>query len=234
MWSLPDTSRLNGEAATEKEKLELAARTGILDGEQLECEWKDHDGECDEELRHYLWYDIFFDDPKGILTLCERHDGYYGSPSEGYFTCDGCNRVFVENYTWERYEAIHEGSSLCLPCFAYEVIHDEDRWIPLTDESIDRVTFADVRNAPHCVGVKMPVPKEIRFINDVEFDSMDSHCISGGGVDELKETLRTLRDEGETRAILNVDAADQFPVAIVVHAPTREPGEIAQPGMCVG
>lgn len=233
MWSLPDINRMNSEASKEKTKLERAAEIGVMDGEALKCEWEGHDGDCEGELRHYFWYDIFSDDPKGILTLCEHHDGYYGSPSEGYFECEHCNRVFVENYTWELYYAIHEGSQLCLPCFAYEVLHDEDRWIPLTDERIDALTFNDVRKAPHCIGVKMPVPKEIRFVNNVEFDSMDGHCISGGGLDELKETLRTLHDEGETKAILILDAAYQFAVSIGVYAPTHEPGEVAEPELKV-
>jgi hypothetical protein len=230
MWSLPDINRMNSEASKEKAKLERAAQTGRLDRKKLKCEWKGHDKNnvCEGELRKYLWYDIFSDDPKGILTLCERHDGYYGSPSEGYFECEQCNRVFIENYTWERYQAVHEGSSLCLPCFAYEVLHDEDRWIPLTDASIDRVTFADVRKAPHCIGVEMPVPNEIRFVSNVEFDSTDGHCISGGGLDELKDTLRTLRNEGETRAILILDAAYQFAVSIGVYAPTHETAEVRQ------
>jgi hypothetical protein len=235
MWSLPDISRMNAEAATQQDKFKLACETGELDGEKLECEWHGHDdpSQCEGELRHYLWFDIFSDDPKGIVTLCEHHDGYYGSPSEGYFECDGCNRVFAENYTWELYYAIHEGSQLCLPCFAYEVLRDEERWIPLTDERIDALTFNHVRKAPHCIGVRMPVPKEIRFVNNVEFDSMDGHCISGGGLDELKETLRTLQEEGETKAILILDAAYQFAVSIGVYAPTHEPGEMAEPELKV-
>src|SRR5690348_12408001 len=100
MWSLPDINRMNSEAFQLKNKLEEAARTGTLDGEKLKCEWEGHSEPCDGELRHYLWYDIFSDDPKGILTLCEHHDGYYGSPSEGYFTCEDCERVMTENYTW--------------------------------------------------------------------------------------------------------------------------------------
>jgi hypothetical protein len=56
---------------------------------------------------------------------------------------------------------------------------------------------------------------------------MDGHCISGGGLDELKDTLRTLRDEGETKAILILDAAYQFAVSIGVYAPTQQPPRCA-------
>lgn len=233
MWSLPDINRMNSEAAGQKTKLERAAQTGHLDRKKLKCEWNGHDKHCQGELRHYLWYDIFSDDPKGILTLCQAHDGYYGSPSEGYFECADCNRVMIENYTWERYYAFHGDSQLCLPCYAGEILADDNRWIPLTDERIDALTFSDVRKAPHCIGVEMPVPKEIRFINNVEFDSMDGHCISGGGLDELKHTLHQLQDEGETKAILILDAAYQFAVSIGVYAPTHEVGEVAEPELKV-
>jgi len=219
MWSLPDINRMNSEAASQKRQLERALKSGKLDGKKLECEWKGHDAECEGELRHYPWFDIFSEDPKGILTLCERHDGYYGSPSEGYFECEGCNRVMVENYTWELYYVIYEASQLCLPCYAQEVLNDAGHWIPLTDERIESLTFNDVRKTPHCIGVEMPVPKQIRFVNNVEFDSMDGHCISGGGLEEIKETLRQLQDEGETRAILILDAAYQFAVSVGVYAP---------------
>ena len=49
--------------------------------------------------RSHLVYDIFSDDPKGVLHLCETHDGYSGDPVEGYFTCEDCERVIAENYT---------------------------------------------------------------------------------------------------------------------------------------
>ncbi len=172
-------------------------------------------------MRHYLWFDIFSDDPKGVLTLCEQHDGYYGSPSEGYFECESCNRVLIENYTWELYFADTDSGRLCLPCYAQEILQDEDKWIPLTDERIDRLTFDQIRKAPHCIGVKMPVPKQIRFVNNVEFDSSTGQCISGGGVEELKETLRQLKEEGETRAILILDAAWQFAVSVAMYAPAK-------------
>ena len=219
MWSLPDINRMNAEAVTQQNKFKLACETGELDGEKLECEWRGHDdpSSCEGELRHYLWYDIFSDDPKGIVTLCEHHDGYYGRPTEG----GGSNKVFTENYTWERYEAIHEGDSLCLPCYAYEVLHDDDRWIQLTDEKINQLSFNQVKKSPHCIGVKMPIPKGIEFINNVEFDSMDGHCISGGGVEELKETLRELQTDGHKRAILILDAGYQFAVSIGVYAPVK-------------
>lgn len=223
MWSLPDITRMNSEAFQQNKKLERAAHTGILDRKRLKCEWEGHYEPCEGELRHYLWYDIFSDDPKGILTLCEHHDGYYGSPSEGYFICEDCERVMVENYTWEHYDTmVGECTMLCLPCAAARHLAEPDNWIQLTDERIDGIDFEEVRRAKHVIGAEMPVPKGIRFVNNVEFDSMDGHCINGGGVEELQETLRQLKEDGEDRAVLILDAAYQFAVSVAVYAETAE------------
>jgi hypothetical protein len=221
MWSLPDINRMNSEAHQLKTKLEQAVRTGTLHREQLKCEWEGHSEVCDGDLRHYLWYDIFSDDPKGILTLCDHHDGYYSSPSEGYFTCDDCGRVFTENYTWELYYHCDDSGIVCLPCYAARELAEDENWIQLTDEGIESVTDKTVHKAKHLIGVKMPVPKGIRFVNNVEYDSMDGHCINGGDVEELKETLRQLKGEGSTRAILSLDAAYQFAVSIGVYVPVK-------------
>ena len=220
IFSLPDINRMNSEAYQNKKKLERACHTGTLDRKKLVCEWSDHDdpSRCEGELRHYLWYDIFSNDPKGILTLCEHHDGYYGSPSEGFFECDSCGRVHTENYTWERYEAITEdGRSLCLPCYAEETLVEDSNWIPLTDEAINAVTETAVRKAKHLIGVRMPCPAGIEFKNNVEYDSYSGASISGGGAEELKSTLRNLKAEGFARAILILDAAYQFAVSVGVY-----------------
>jgi hypothetical protein len=104
MWSLPDLKRLNEDAEKFNSTLNQIVITGKTeDGEPLVCEWAGHDGKCEGEVRAYEYYDIFSDVPKGYLALCEKHDGYYGSPSEGYFECDACQKIFIENYTWELY-----------------------------------------------------------------------------------------------------------------------------------
>ena len=223
MWSLPDIQQMNSEAASQQKQFETMLRTGKDGRKKIKCE--SDDDTCAGDIHLTPWYDIFSDDIKGITATCEGHD--QGIP-EGFFYCDGCNRTIVENYTWELYYAIHDGSQLCLPCFAYEVLRDEERWTPLTDEAIDALNFNHVRKAPHCIGVSMPVPKEIRFVNNVEFDSSTGHCISGGGVEELKETLRQLKSEGETRAILILDAGYQFAVSVGVYAPTHDTAEVRQ------
>jgi len=226
MWSLPTMRQLNEQAESKgfEEKLKRACRTGKLDGEQLVCEWQGHDqpSRCDGELRHYLHYDIFSDKPKGILTLCERHDGYYGSPSEGYFECVDCNRVHIENITWERYEVGTEDGSVCIPCYAERVLNDENQWLPLTDEVINALTFNQVRKAKHLIAVQMKVPDGIHQVGDgVTFDSGDGHGINGSLLD-LKAELLQAREDGATRALLILDDAFQFCVSIGIYVPDQD------------
>lgn len=222
MWSLPNIVRMNEEAVRNRSKLERAAKTGKLNGKKIPCYYAGN-GKCEGELRTYLVYDIFSDDPKEVIGLCEHHDGYYGSPAEGYFTCDDCLRVMLENYTWELYSHVGEDGILCLPCYAKRELEEDENWISLNDAAIDALTFSDIRKAKHLIGVEMPVPKRIRFVNNVEFDSMDGHCISGGGLEEIKQTLHDLKSEGQARAILILDAAYQFAVSIGVYVPATEP-----------
>jgi len=226
MWSLPSLKQLNQEAQTKlsQDRLKRALKTGTLDRKKLVCEWHDHDtpSRCSGDLHHYLHYDVFSPLAKGILTLCEHHDGYYGSPTEGYFECADCQKIHIENITWERYEhTTEDGDSICIPCYADRVLNDDDRWIPLTEESIAALTFAQVRKAPHCIAVQMPVPEGIEFVNNVEFDSMDGHCINGGGLEEFKDTFRKLQADGHKRALFVLDAAYQFSVSIGVYAPVK-------------
>jgi hypothetical protein len=226
MWSLPTLKQLNEQAESKgfEQKLQDACRTGILDGETLVCEWADHDepSRCEGELRHYLHYDIFSDKPKGILTLCERHDGYYGSPSEGYFECVDCNRVHIENITWERYEVGTEDGSVCIPCYAERVLNDENQWLSITDEVIDGLTFYQVRKAKHLIAVQMKTPDGIHQVGDgVTFDSSDGHGINGG-LEDLRAELRQAREEGATKAMLILDGGFQFCVSIGVYAPDKD------------
>jgi hypothetical protein len=227
MWSLPDIARLNSRASDSRVALQNAAETGFLNGEALECE---HYGDnCTDELRRYLWYDIFSDDPKGVLTLCERHDGYFGNPTEGYFTCDSCQRIMAENYTWELYYLHDEatGESLCLPCAAERYIAKEESWIELIPENIEAVDFNRVRQAKHVIGVKMPVPKSIEPYGDsVTLDSASGGKVRGfssadstpdSGVRELRDELTAAMEDGHKQALLILDGGFQFAVSIGVY-----------------
>lgn len=201
--------------AVDDQGLKIDGLTAYL-GEPMPCEWHDHDSpsRCSGEARHYLVYDIFSDDPKEILTLCEHHDGYYGSPSEGYFTCADCGRVMAENYTWETYNVIVDDEELCLPCAAKHYIADDDNWIALTAENIAAVDFDRVRRAQHVIGVEMPLPQGIAFVDNLEFDSYTNRQISGDGVQEV---LTRAMQDGHKRALLILDAGYQFAVSIGVY-----------------
>ena len=235
MWALPTMKQLNQEAETKlfQDRLKRALKTGTLDRKKLVCEWHDHDtpSRCSGDLHHYLHYDVFSPLAKGILTLCEHHDGYYGSPTEGYFECADCQKIHIENITWERYEhTTEDGDSICIPCYADRVLNDDDRWIPLTEESIAALTFAQVTKAPHCIAVQMPVPEGIEFYANTECDSStggrltsSSSCegSSDGAVSEIQETLSNAMAEGHTRAILILDGAYQFSISLGLYVPVK-------------
>lgn len=126
MWSLPDLARLNSEAATHRKRFERAVRTGRLDGKKISCEHAADDGEnCSGSISCELWFDIFSDDPKGILVQCEYHRGQCGVPEE-YFYCSDCGRTMVTHYTWERYNTIVDDEELCLPCACKRYTADPD------------------------------------------------------------------------------------------------------------
>src|SRR5262249_23923279 len=104
-------------------------------------------------------------------------------------------------------------------------------WIPLTDVDIAAVTFEQVRRAKHLIAVAQETPKRLKFIGNVEFDSMSGGRIRGfssaddtteAGVQEIRELLTQAREEGHTRAILMLDAAYQFAVSIGVYVSTEE------------
>ncbi len=233
MWSLPDLARLNSQAASNKKSLERAVRSGRLDGKFLTCEYAGHRGsDCHGRLHHYLWFDIFSDDPKGIITLCDHHDGYSGDPLEGYFTCAICERVVIENYTWDYYRTDVGGDIVCLPCAAKRYIAESGNWIALTPEAVAEVDFDRVRQAGHVIGVEMPVPASIEFKGHVELDSSTGGRLTGfsscertpdGGVAEIQQRLTELREEGYSRVLLIVDGAYQFSVSIGVYVDALRP-----------
>ena len=101
MWSLPDIVRMNAEAASAsaREALLGAVRKHLdSQGNPIHC---DYCGNQAEEVSP--WFDIFSDAAKGVVAMCQEHYDAYGPAPEGYFWCDGCERLMVENYTWELY-----------------------------------------------------------------------------------------------------------------------------------
>jgi hypothetical protein len=212
MWSLPDISRLNASAAANANQLKREVKRK----RKPKCEH--HDCNCRADAS-FLVYDIFSDDPKGILNLCEDHIGYSGDPAEGYFTCSHCQRVMVENYTWEYYRVESEGETVCLKCAAEAHFSDAENWIdprevtavvldpdggPLFDSESG---VLNVARCPHVLGVKQPLPSGIEFSENAEFDSMDGHQISG------RQLLDVIQDLDEPFVPV-LDAAYQFAVSI--------------------
>ena len=167
--------------------------------------------------RAYIIYDIFSDDPKDVLYLCDNCDGQSGDPWEGYFTCADCSRVMVENYTWERYCTTRGDDTVCLACAAKEHFAEAANWIdPRAVVSVELEPeggplFADgvlnVARCRHVLGVSQPIPDSVCFVDNFEFDSMDGHQISGG---DMLDSIHEL----SVPFCPVLDAAYQFAVSI--------------------
>jgi len=217
MWSLPDIKRLNDEAVKNASKLNKAVETGHLDGKKIKCDW------CDKPAKYiYPWYDIFSDVPKGIIGLCEEHDYYYGSPSEGFFTCADCGKVFITNYTWENYFTdTDDGDRLCLNCYFNREIKNKLNWIT----KIKDITWERVKASKHLIPVRGTHWEEyLEFIGNIEFDNLSGEKVTGfsstssreDGLDELRDLVREAFRK-KKKCILVLDAAYQFAVSIGVY-----------------
>lgn len=221
MWSLPDIQRLNRQRV---EKLEYAVRTGVLDGKTLRCECGKNDKKCRGALEHQLWYDVFSDDPKGIITQCEYHHCRYGRP-EGFFWCGCCHRLMIENYSWEIYVS-EDGGQLCIKCAAQDYIENEDNWIPLRDEDIVVIGLETLRRARHVIGFGMPVPKQILRLDGLVLDSVSWGLVRElsyadpdpeAAVETLREILSQAKDAGFDRALLIADGMYELAFSIGVY-----------------
>ena len=216
MWSLPDIKDLNKRAKSSKKVLLKTIRTGKETGKDLECDYSDH-GDCEGEVRATPYFDIFSDDPKGLIRLCEKHDGYFGSPAEGYFECGRCDRVFAENYTWENYYHVDDcDGQICLNCYAKQVIGDANDPAWLKTDGSEKVDFQRIRRAPHIIAVEGPT-HGLKFLGNTEFDNMSGGCISGGGEEEIRELLKKAHKRGYARALVVLDATYQFAVSVGVY-----------------
>jgi hypothetical protein len=213
MWSLPDINRMNAVAASLEVKSRIQ-RT-VEDPPTLNCvvcEWEGKDTPADTA---YEVHDIFSDDAKDALGVCEEHDGATGAPVEGYFTCEDCERVMVSNYTWENYFVWDEDSILCINCARKARLAEPGSWIDLTDGEIEEVDFERIRRAPHLFAVgQKPEDHGLREVGGVLYDSMTGSVVTG---DDIQSMLRKARDGGATRATLILDGAFQFSVSIGVY-----------------
>jgi hypothetical protein len=220
MWSLPDINRFNRRAAEQATQNLADAAQGPPAGQQCECYGCDNHAVCSEP-----WYDIFSDDPKGLVHTCDEHDG---SQVPDTFRCETCNRLMADHYTWERYQ---DSEGDCLTCAAQKYFADDDNWID--PAGVKRVVLKpyDPRrnggNAPlfnpktgvlniarckHVLGVKQPVPDGIEFVDNAEFDNCDGHQISG---DDVLDIIHRLPAGEKFCPVL--DAAYQFAVSIGIY-----------------
>ena len=238
MWSLPDIKRLNDEAAdaANRRQLEKDAEHP-QDHSCTVCEWNGEEKPADYS---YLTYDIFSDDPKGVIFTCENHDRSTGEPIEGYFECGDCLKVLAENYTWERYDIIVGCERLCLPCALWRYLDDKEHWI--NPEGVEQVVLdphsheedgwnrvldpqtgvLNLAACPHLIAVKQPLPDDLHFVENLEFDSstgpllagFSSTYAEGVGENAALRKIRELAEAGYTEFIPILDGAYQFSVSI--------------------
>jgi hypothetical protein len=217
MWSLPDINRLNANAATNARKLRRVAARKRKPQCEIYC--------CSHRAEHStVWFDIFSDDPKGVIHTCSDH-GWADDPD--LFFCENCERVMVDHYTWERYQVELHGDSLCLRCAAQRHFDLSENWIhpstvsrvvlepgegPLFDHETGILNVARCR---HVLGVKQPLPAGVVFHDNAEFDSSTGHQISG---ECLLDVIKRL----DQQFCPVLDAGYQFAVSIGLYVRASE------------
>jgi hypothetical protein len=213
MWSLPSIDKINREAEERYDKEKNLTAKQILRGKKC-----DHD-EKEKATIYYDWYDVFSDVPKGRIFLCDKHDGYYGNPDEGFFTCVACSRVFTENYTWEKYNYVTEdGEELCLNCYLDGELDNTENWI----NAVEDVSWEKVTKAKHLIPVEGRHWQEyLEFVGNVEFDSMTGAKLTGfSSTSSRDDGLNDLRDivrKAKKPCMLILDGAYQFSVSLGVY-----------------
>src|SRR5690242_13314442 len=123
MWSLPDINRLNANAAANAKNLHREAACK----RKPNCEIH---GCTEPSLESTLWFDIFSDDPKGVIHTCAAHSA---EDDADLFRCENCERVIVDHYTHERYRVELHGDVLCLKCAADRYFDIPRHWINPSD-----------------------------------------------------------------------------------------------------
>ena len=220
MWSLPNIIAMNARAAANRKSISHEAKLKKSVKHPCECCLK-------PSTVHEKYFDIFSDDAKGVRHLCQKCDED-GRGNEGYFVCDSCGRLMVENYTWEIYRRIDPDSDevQCLSCAAERHFANPDNWID--PKLVKEVVLAphnprlngnnvplfnpatgilNVGRCRHVLGVQQPRPQGIKFLENAEFDSTDGQQISGRRLLDIIQEL----DEPFCPVL---DAAYQFAVSI--------------------
>jgi hypothetical protein len=211
MWSLPNIAAMNARAAAQASKLRRAMRRGP--GKRQVCDVYGCGGKAFESVP---WFDVFSDDPKGLIHVCTAHSA---EDVEEFFVCEGCQRVMIDHITWERYAVQIGNRTLCLKCAAEEYFADPANWIEpklVKEVGFDRngaplfnteKGFLNLARCRHVLGVEQKPPAGIIFVDNFEVDSTDLHQISG---DHPRDIVRQL--EAPFCAVL--DAGWQFAVSI--------------------
>jgi hypothetical protein len=212
MWSLPDINRLNAEAASNTNRIRREAARE----RKPQCEIH---GCTERASESTLWFDVFSEDPKGVIHTCSDHS-WEDDPD--LFRCENCERVMVDHYTYERYSVELHGDVLCLQCAAKRYFGLEQNWIephavrqvrlerrdgPLFDRETGVLNIARCR---HVLAVRQPLPSGIAFFDNAEFDCCIGHQISG---DNLLSIIQRL-DQPFCPVL---DATYQFAVSIGIY-----------------
>lgn len=216
MWALPNIAALNRDAASPEGQARIAAE---LSGEiDMECEL------CGKEpVVRKPYFDVFSTMPKGVVALCEKHE----DNDEGYFECDGCDRLFILNYTWEMYRVFDPatGETHCINCAREKYLADDANWY---DAKLRVINFDVIRKAPHLFAVgQTPEEYGLKLVGNVEFDAYTGERLYGTqeqGVAEVTDLInKAVKDHG--RCVLILDAAYQFAISLGVYvelAPDRD------------
>lgn len=202
MWSLPDIDRLNEQA----EKNAKRKQRDPLKGQECSC--------CGKNAEHIEeFFDIFGDKPKGHIYRCEGCNEEGGIP-DGYFYCTRCNKIHIENYTWELYKTESRGDEVCLNCALNDYLGCEENWIRKGQE-VD-MTLTGLDTLPHLIPVSGRYHKKrLKLVGNVEFDSMNGRQISG---DSLSNVLGRAFEKSR-KAVVIMDGAYQFAVSFGVYVP---------------
>ncbi len=221
MWALPDIKVMNERAAANAKNLKRRLRRGP--GKRRACEVYGCGGKAFESVP---WFDVFSDIRKGLNHVCTQHAG---EDVEGFFRCEGCQRVMIDHITWVRYQVELNGTTLCLKCAAGEYFKDPANWIDpklvkdagFADNGVplfDPMTgFLNLARCKHVLGVEQTPPAGVKFHDNAEFDFMDAHQISG----EHPLAIIARLDGQEFCPV--VDAAYQFTASIGFYV--RQPVE---------
>jgi hypothetical protein len=195
---------MNSRAAMSETKRHIAKQ--LANPASVECDM------CSEPSAEVSeWFDIFSDDAKGVTGLCQRHYDDYGPGGESHFLCCECDRLFVNNYTWESYFVGEDGDYKCLNCARKAYLADDDHWIA----SGTPIKMAMVNASPHLIAAGQTTPSDLKFLGNAEFDSMTGKGIYGqNGMGQIAEARA--KADGKP-VVLILDAAYQFAVSVGVY-----------------